>query len=896
MQGEYKEIIKEFLKEAEGHLQTVEQKALAVGTCLEQRGEFPAGDLGQMFQAVHTVKSTASLIGLEKTVALTHEFGTLLRDICDRKIALTSGAVGIFAVALEAFKVLVKGLKEKGQEVADIGMALDRMKEFRSAQASAAPEDKWGELSSQMPEIDEKYLEVYLDDTEQNIEHFNQDLVALEKNPTDMELINNLFRLTHTIKGSSGMVNVPQVQKVAHAMESILAVVRDKREALADMFAPLFEGIDTINDLVGSLRKKEPFSRDITPVVKKLTEYIGGLSSGIAKERAAVGGAAQGRRDLLEMVGESKSSMEILAQAIDQKNKIYKILLSIEAITPIKSMKAMLIERHLGNKGTIVLMAPCPEEIDDSIKGDLEVQVLLATFIDEKDISSLVLIGEVNFISAEQIKTKDIKELLSKIEESSLAQEEVKKDEAERKEAGPVAASVQAATIRIDAHKLDTLMNLSGELVTVRAQFERLVTLLNDEISSQRDFWRSISNVKSSFSGLTRDLRGLIIQRDEQNIKRVLKQFDLLNINLEYLEQLTSHSSLISEIHAIDETTGSLGKIASDIQAAVMQARMVPIKGVFTRFNRIVRDIAKDIGKDVNLILEGEETELDKNLVDSLGEPLTHMIRNAMDHGIENVKTRQKLGKPEKGTILLRASHEGNNICIEVMDDGKGLDPDMLAKSALKKKLITEEQMNRLTEREKLDLMFLPGFSTATEVTNLSGRGVGMDVVRNMILALNGDIDIISEIGKGTTFVLKIPLTLAIIQALMVVIDGGIYAIPLDAVTEIIKVSKGMIYSIDGNDTVKLREQVLSLIELRNVIYTRGTPPTDVGIKRVVVVSDGNSQVGIVVDKLIGETEIVIKSLSYHFFNVKGISGVTILGDGQLALILDPKLIIMESR
>ena len=327
-----------------------------------------------------------------------------------------------------------------------------------------------------------------------------------------------------------------------------------------------------------------------------------------------------------------------------------------------------------------------------------------------------------------------------------------------------------------------------------------------------------------------------------------------------------------------------------------MQARMVPIKGVFTRFNRIIRDISKDLGKEINLILEGEETELDKSLVDNLGEPLTHMIRNAVDHGIEDFSTRERIGKPAKGTILLKALHDGNNICIEVQDDGKGLDPNVLAQSALKKKLITQEQLNRLNDREKLDLMFLPGFSTAVQVTGLSGRGVGMDVVHNIVASLNGSIDIESEIGKGARFVLKIPLTLAIIQALLIVVDGEIYALPLESVTEIIKVTEEMIYSIDGNATVKLRDQVLSLIELKDIIHTRGTKREDRKGRLIVVISDGNSQVGIIVERLIGETEIVIKSLSHHFYHVKGVSGVTILGDGQISLILDPKLIIMESR
>lgn len=893
---EREEIIKEFLGSIDAHLRVIEQKVAEAAASLEGGGTFSSGDLGQMSQAVETIHSAASLAGLQKTVDVTHAFGSMLSGIKPEDTVLSKGIVEIFEDVLRTLKILIKGLKEEGGEVLDIGQILSRIKTspaFPLAD-SALAEEHGRDVPAKPLEIDEKYLEVYLDDTEQNIEHFNCDLVSLEKSPANTELINNLFRLIHTIKGSSGMVNVSEVQDVAHAMESILAIVRDRKEAFPDMFPLLFEGIDTINEFIRSLRRREPLVKDVVPLVKRMKLYSDGLGIVKKDDHSAPGSSTIPKRDLLDIVMASKKDRESLRRAVEQKNKIYKIVFSIEHTTSIKSLKVMLLEEHLKNKGTLIVVDPRSMDVDDFLKGDLEVRVLFATVMEEKGISSLLSIGEVNFVSAEQMKTKDVKEMLSNVEESSFAQEEVKKDETGKKGAGTGPA--QAATIRIDAYKLDTLMNLSGELVTVRAQFERLVALLNEEISSQGDFRKSISNVKSNFLGLTKDLQDMMARRDEQSIKKVLKQFDSFKLDLENLERLSGYSNLISEIHAIDETTDSLGKIASDIQAAVMQARMVPIKGVFTRFNRIVRDISMDMGKDVDLVLEGEETELDKNLVDNLGESLTHMIRNAIDHGIEDAATRQKLEKPAKGMILLRASHEGNNICIDVRDDGRGLNPDMLAKSALKKRLITEEQMSRLTDREKFDLVFLPGFSTAAKVTDLSGRGVGMDVVRNMISALNGSIDIVSESGKGTVFILKIPLTLAIIQALLVVVDGEIYALPLEAVTEIIKVTDNMIYSIDGNDTVKLREQVLSLIELRNVIHVRGVRPPDTGVKRVVVVSDGNSQVGIIVDRLVGETEIVIKSLSHHFFNVKGISGVTILGDGQLSLILDPKLIIMKSR
>jgi two-component system chemotaxis sensor kinase CheA len=300
--------------------------------------------------------------------------------------------------------------------------------------------------------------------------------------------------------------------------------------------------------------------------------------------------------------------------------------------------------------------------------------------------------------------------------------------------------------------------------------------------------------------------------------------------------------------------------------------------------------------KEVNLVIEGEETELDKKIVDSLGDPLTHMVRNAVDHGIESAEVRRKAGKPEVGTAFLRASHKGNSICIEVGDDGKGLDAEKICQSAVKKGVITQDQADRMDTKSKLDLVFAPGFSTAEKVTDVSGRGVGMDVVKNMITSVNGSVDIQTEVGKGTTFIMKIPLTLAIIQALLVVVGKETFAFPLDTVVEIIKIAADDIYSIDGNETVKVRSHALSIVELEHVIHIPSTERDRSVARKIVVVTDGEQQVGIVVDSLIGEDEIVIKSLTDHFAKVRGITGASILGDGRIALILDPITIISSTR
>ncbi len=348
-------------------------------------------------------------------------------------------------------------------------------------------------------------------------------------------------------------------------------------------------------------------------------------------------------------------------------------------------------------------------------------------------------------------------------------------------------------------------------------------------------------------------------------------------------------------MYSLDEATSSLGKLSSDIQSAVMQTRMVPIEGVFGRFKRLVRDISKDLGKDVNLEVFGEETELDKKIIDSLPDSLTHMIRNSVDHGIESKEDRIKAGKSPTGKVTLRATHRGNSICIDIADDGKGLDPDKICDKAIEKGILTPERAAKMTDKEKLNLIFLPGFSTAEKVTGLSGRGVGMDVVKKMIESLNGSVDIESELGKGSTFVLKIPLTLAIIQALLVVISEEVYAFPLETVSEIIKVNGKDIYSIDGNATVKLRDHALSMVSLTKTLAINKNESEDPDDKKVVVITNGEQMVGVPVDRLIGEDEIVIKALPDYFSSVKGISGASILGDGRIALILDALTIIREA-
>jgi len=363
----------------------------------------------------------------------------------------------------------------------------------------------------------------------------------------------------------------------------------------------------------------------------------------------------------------------------------------------------------------------------------------------------------------------------------------------------------------------------------------------------------------------------------------VLERNRMIQLNSNYQGEI----ALDSFPEDFSKLTKRLNFVTSELQMQVLKMRMIPVEKVFKKFPRIVRNLARDLGKEVDLQLSGEETELDRSVVDEIGDPLIHLIRNAMDHGLETPEERLESGKPRCGNLLLSAAHEGNQIIISIKDDGKGLDPDKIGRKAMEKGLITEEQFAGMMTREILDLIFLPGFSTKEKASDLSGRGVGMDVVRTNIKKLNGIIDIKSELGKGSEFILKLPLTLAIIQSLLVEVEGEIYSIPLSAVLETLRVEQKEFHSIGGKEMLKLREIVLPLVRLERVfnVDPKGEPEDSC---YVVVVGVGEKRVGLIVTRLLGQQEVAIKSLGKYLANLTGIAGSTILGDGSVALIVDP--------
>ena len=621
-------------------------------------------------------------------------------------------------------------------------------------------------------------LDDFLVEAFEMIEEMDQDLIELENNPDDLELLNKIFRVAHTIKGSGSFLNFDKLTHLTHHMEAVLDKARrGELKITPEIMDVILESVDAMKAILEYIRDHQNDSSpdiDIEPIVKKLDAIVSGEFEGETKEK--------------------------------------------------KEPKVNLEEITLENVDELDLSDLPPEELDAILEKLVE-EVNKDEESEEAEEKKQETSQEAKKKPKEpQEETKDKKEVAPSKSTKPVLKEDQKK--ITQKEIKKHIASVKEQTIRVDVKRLDQLMNLIGELVLAK---NRLIKIYND--------------VEERYEG---------------------EKF------LEELNQVVSSISIVT----------------TDLQIAVMKTRMLPIGKVFNKFPRLVRDLARELGKKVKLIIEGEDTELDKSIIEEIGDPLVHMIRNAVDHGIEPPEERVKKGKPEEGTIWLRAYNEGNMIVIEIKDDGRGMDPEALKKKAIEKGIITPQEAENMSDKEAFMLIFRPGFSTAEKVTNVSGRGVGMDVVKTNIEKLNGIIEVDSVLGKGSTFKLKIPLTLAIIQALLVASQEDLFAIPLSNVIETVRIVEEDIYTIEGKSVLKLRDEVLPLVNMADIFEIEKILEPDKYLY-VVILGLGATKIGLIVDRFIGQEEIVIKSLGEFLKGLPGIAGATIRGDGRVTLIVD---------
>ncbi|UOR84391.1 chemotaxis histidine kinase/response regulator CheAY2 [Helicobacter pylori] len=639
----------------------------------------------------------------------------------------------------------------------------------------------------------QEIMEDFLIEAFEMNEQLDQDLVELEHNPEDLDLLNRIFRVAHTIKGSSSFLNLNILTHLTHNMEDVLNRARKGEIKITpDIMDVVLRSIDLMKTLLVTIRDtgsdtNNGKENEIEEAVKQLQ----------AITSQNLEGAKEGTKEAPKEEAEKEAKKENTEE--NQENK---------AKAP--TTKDFASDNPLADEPDLDYTNMSAEEVEAEIERLLNKR-------QEAD-------KERRAQKKQEAKPKQ--EVAPKTETPKAPKTETKtKAKADTEENKAPSIGVEQ-TVRVDVRRLDHLMNLIGELVLGK---NRLIRIYGD--------------VEERYDGE------------------------------KFLEEL-------------NQVVSSISAVTTDLQLAVMKTRMQPVGKVFNKFPRMVRDLSRELGKSIELIIEGEETELDKSIVEEIGDPLIHIIRNSCDHGIEPLEERRRLNKPETGKVQLSAYNEGNHIVIKISDDGKGLDPVMLKEKAVEKGVISERDAEGMSDREAFNLIFKPGFSTAKVVSNVSGRGVGMDVVKTNIEKLNGIIEIDSEVGVGTTQKLKIPLTLAIIQALLVGVQEEYYAIPLSSVLETVRISQDEIYTVDGKSVLRLRDEVLSLVRLSDIFKVDAIlePNSDV---YVVIIGLADQKIGVIVDYLIGQEEVVIKSLGYYLKNTRGIAGATVRGDGKITLIVD---------
>jgi two-component system chemotaxis sensor kinase CheA len=660
-----------------------------------------------------------------------------------------------------------------------------------------------------MPHFDDpdmqEIFEGFLVETRELLDSVSQDLMTLENEPENDDLLNQIFRSFHTIKGTTSFMGFDDITEITHHAEDILNKLRRHELTVSlEIIDILLEVHDWIGTLVENLMSDEPEKMDYSSTITEIERLKDPKNSQkkIAPE-------------------EKETAQDLKVEDVESGDGTAEH--TPEEVKP----KTSAVDSVLANQD----MISKPGDFTDD-----ELSLLEQAF------------AEVNqqFFDEHKDKIKPIEEKKSKPTEENVVKEETPvhqepikeqpkaaapapKPQAPQAQKQPPAKKVQpktSETIRIDVERVETLMDLSGELVLGRNRLAQLTENI-EETEANKD--------------LARDLA---------------------------------------------ETTASIDFVTSEIQAAVMRMRMVPVGKLYQKAPRIVRDLSKEFKKKIKLVVKGEETEIDRGIIEELNDPLVHMIRNSCDHGLEHEDERVQKGKPAIGTITLDADQEGNNIVLKISDDGAGMDPEKLKDKAIEKGVINEEQAAQMTDREALQLIFTPGFSTAKKVSNVSGRGVGMDVVRTNIQNLKGMIEIESVIDKGSTFIIKLPLTLAIIQGLLVRILDETYAIPLSSVIEVVAVNPKSVYSVNQQEVIRIRDDVNPLIRLDKTLNVPGAHD-EIGNRYVVIVGLGIEKVGLVVDELLGQQEIVIKSLGEYLGSIPGIAGSTIMGDGRVIMIID---------
>ena len=779
----------------------------------------------------------------------------------------------------------------------------------------------------------EELLKDFFTEAEQQVENLESNILVIENDPTNHEAIDEIFRAAHTLKGGSATVEMTELSTFTHAVEDALDELRSDRVQVTEPVVDvLLSSIDTIKAMLESRANGSVYQDDVTPLLERLRAFIPEKADKKAKKSAPVQAAPAPAPVQAAPQAPAQSGGEVpvlsddeyaeLSQVCEEGQKLWCVTVAFDESNPMNSVGGIQVFAALKACGSVLKTVP---DFDALYEDEFYpiVKYYLASNSSSEDIEDVAFLSDVTLSTDAQVvepesavKSKPavspvqsapvqaapvqsapepVEAVVQKEEvqapaasETEVKPQETKKTEAKAPAKGAPATGThiqQGSVLRVDSKRIDYLLNLVSETVITKAAFNQTASQMSDiQVQFQAIDAAYREKIRRMFDQLPQYLEeiqtGVSIKEIKTNITQefgdVVNYFDTFESQLKNLSVKFRSS------------TQNLGRIAGELQEGVMKIRMVPINQIFSRFPRVVRDLQRDLNKKVNLVIEGEDTELDKTVIDDLLDPVMHCVRNSVDHGIETPEVRAAAGKPEEGTLLLKASNEGNQIIIDIADDGAGINVEKVKQKAISKGLIHPNKI--ISDQEAYQLIFMPGFSTADKISNVSGRGVGLDVVKTMIEKLNGTVSVTSEAGKGTKFSIRLPLTLAIIQGLLVRVGKEVYSIPIASVIESQRVKTEDISTIDNYEVLNVRNEVISILRLSRLFNIKETTQSDYSF--VVIVGSEEKKIGVMVDSLIGEEDVVIKPLRDQFTNSPGIAGASVLGDGSVSLIIDVRQLL----
>ncbi len=901
----------DFLDESQGYLSRLNENLLVLDELVDDgQAEFDLDMLNEMFRDAHSLKGLSGMLQLVDINRLTHRIENIFDAARCGRLRLTRRAVDLVFDGLDKLTHMVERLKDpsagdveyepvvegirqllegagdppsrpckESDTVQQTGTSNSDATSFTDAKHDAPLEDALADVIDDH-DIPEKYLSLFIAETEESLDGLSELLLGEE-----LDDLKALMVICHRIKGAAASIGLHRCATLAHAMEDLVQQLRETSQPLSpEMVDALLAAVDAIRDFTERLRSNGPSGDEFESAYVALKN----AAQPVQKEKPEAESAVNREAVAAVRAQLTEEDREAIYAARPAQRPAFAGAVTFASDLPLVGMKASLVCNRLAGLGQLFAVSPSEEELPQLDEVPL-LRFGLATNRGKEEVAASLDVDGVVDVLLEELPddSHSDKETTPAARPAATSPRRVP----ERR-----ATDRPAETVRVDIDRLDQLMNLTGQLVISKARFSQLCDQLKS-MSSRKQSLSTLNGLENRLDLVAGEVDGA----DAADLDSLRAHVSCLRRDFEMIrgevEQLLRSRSIVNEL---SEAVHQLGRVTDGIQKSVMDTRMVPVGPLFSRFKRVIRDITRSNGKSIRLVIRGEKTELDKRMIDELSDPLIHLVRNAADHGIESPADREAAGKPAQGTVTLDAFHRGNQIHIHVSDDGRGLAPDRLRAKAVAKGILSVQDAQRLTDAQTFKLIWEPGFSTAEKITEVSGRGMGMDIVRSKIERINGSIELESEPGRGTTIIIILPLTMAILPSLLTVIRNNVFAIPIESIIEIVRASRRDLATIRGAKTARVRGRIIPIIELDELFQWHSPPDKTQEPPEewtLVIVGTGTNEIGLAVQDVLGEEDIVIKSLAENYRNVEGLAGASILGNGRVSLILDvPTLIDRASQ